>query len=278
MNVLELKNVSKNYKTFTLDNVSFEIPQGCVMGMIGENGAGKSTVIKLILDMIKRNSGDIKIFGSSDIQGAKQQLGVVLDEAGYPEYFTAIHINKVMSKTFDEWSEEQYFGYLERFSVDKNKKFKEMSKGTKMKLAIAAALSHNAKLLILDEATGGLDPIVRDEILDILYDYVADGEKAILMSSHIVSDLEKICDYITFIHKGKVIFSEEKDLMTEKYGILRCDPESAERIPKEAVFGMKRTSLSYEMLIDKTLISPEIKTEHANIESIMLLISRNDNI
>lgn len=275
MNVLELKNVSKNYKTFTLDNVSFEIPQGCVMGMIGENGAGKSTVIKLILDMIKRNSGDIKIFGSSDIQGAKQQLGVVLDEAGYPPYFTAAHVNKIMSKTFEEWNEEHYFGYLSKFGIDIKKKFKEMSRGTKMKFAIAAAISHNAKLLILDEATGGLDPIIRDEILDILYDYVADGEKSILMSSHIISDLEKICDYITFIHNGKIIFSEEKDLMTEKYGILRCDPEFADSYPQNAILGMKRTPLGCELLLDRSLISSEIKTERASIESIMLLMSRN---
>ncbi len=275
MNVLELKNVSKNYKTFKLDNVSFEIPQGCVMGVIGENGAGKSTVIKLILNMISRDSGEIEIFGNSDIQSAKAQLGVVLDEAGYPPYFTAAHVNKIMSKTFEEWNEEHYFGYLSKFGIDIKKKFKEMSRGTKMKFAIAAAISHNAKLLILDEATGGLDPIIRDEILDILYDYVADGEKSILMSSHIISDLEKICDYITFIHNGKIIFSEEKDLMTEKYGILRCDPEFADSYPKNAILGMKRTPLGCELLLDRSLISSEIKTERASIESIMLLMSRN---
>ncbi len=275
MNVLELKNVSKNYKTFKLDNVSFEIPQGCVMGVIGENGAGKSTVIKLILDMISRDSGEIEIFGNSDIQSAKSQLGVVLDEAGYPPYFTAAHVNKIMSKTFEEWNEEHYFGYLSKFGIDIKKKFKEMSRGTKMKFAIAAAISHNAKLLILDEATGGLDPIIRDEILDILYDYVADGEKSILMSSHIISDLEKICDYITFIHNGKIIFSEEKDLMTEKYGILRCDPEFADSYPQNAILGMKRTPLGCELLLDRSLISSEIKTERASIESIMLLMSRN---
>lgn len=275
MNVLELKNVSKNYKTFKLDNVSFEIPQGCVMGVIGENGAGKSTVIKLILDMISRDSGEIEIFGNSDIQSAKAQLGVVLDEAGYPPYFTAAHVNKIMSKTFEEWNEEHYFGYLSKFGIDIKKKFKEMSRGTKMKFAIAAAISHNAKLLILDEATGGLDPIIRDEILDILYDYVADGEKSILMSSHIISDLEKICDYITFIHNGKIIFSEEKDLMTEKYGILRCDPEFADSYPQNAILGMKRTPLGCELLLDRSLISSEIKTERASIESIMLLMSRN---
>lgn len=275
MNVLELKNVSKNYKTFKLDNVSFEIPQGCVMGVIGENGAGKSTVIKLILDMISRDSGEIEIFGNSDIQSAKAQLGVVLDEAGYPPYFTAAHVNKIMSKTFEEWNEEHYFGYLSKFGIDIKKKFKEMSRGTKMKFAIAAAISHNAKLLILDEATGGLDPIIRDEILDILYDYVADGEKSILMSSHIISDLEKICDYITFIHNGKIIFSEEKDLITEKYGILRCDPEFADSYPQNAILGMKRTPLGCELLLDRSLISSEIKTERASIESIMLLMSRN---
>lgn len=275
MNVLELKNVSKNYKTFKLDNVSFEIPQGCVMGVIGENGAGKSTVIKLILNMISRDSGEIEIFGNSDIQSAKAQLGVVLDEAGYPPYFTAAHVNKIMSKTFEEWNEEHYFGYLSKFGIDIKKKFKEMSRGTKMKFAIAAAISHNAKLLILDEATGGLDPIIRDEILDILYDYVADGEKSILMSSHIISDLEKICDYITFIHNGKIIFSEEKDLMTEKYGILRCDPEFADSYPQNAILGMKRTPLGCELLLDRSLISSEIKTERASIESIMLLMSRN---
>lgn len=275
MNLLEIKNLNKSYKTFKLENISFEIPQGCVMGMIGENGAGKSTVIKLILDMISRDSGEIEIFGGSDIQSAKAQLGVVLDEAGYPPCFTAAHVNKIMSKTFEEWNEEQYFGYLSKFGIDTKKTFKEMSRGTKMKFAIAAAISHNARLLILDEATGGLDPIIRDEILDILYDYVADGEKSILMSSHITSDLEKICDYITFIHNGKIIFSEEKDPMTDKYGILRCDPEFADSYPQDAVLGMKRTPLGCELLLDKSLISSEIKTERASIESIMLLMSRN---
>lgn len=275
---LELKDVCKKYKEFALENVSFAVPQGCVMGLIGENGAGKSTTVRLILDMIKRDSGEIAILGQNDMQAAKQNIGVVFDETGYPEAFTAKHINGVMKYTFDNWDEDKYFEYLDRFEISQTKKFKELSRGMKMKLSIAAAISHDAKLLILDEATSGLDPIIRDEILDIFYDYISDGDKSILMSSHILSDLEKICDYITFIHKGRVLFSEEKDILTEKYAILKCDKEHIPNIDPEAIFGRKNAVLSTELLVDRAMIPSDFRTERASIEDIMLLMSKGGDI
>lgn len=278
MDSLVLKNVCKKYKDFTLENVSFTVPKGCVMGLIGENGAGKSTTIKLILDMIRRDGGEISVLGTTDLQAAKRDIGVVPDAACYPELFTAKHINNIMKLTFENWSEDAYFGYLKRFSISPEKKFKELSRGMKVKLAIAAAISHKAKLLIFDEATSGLDPIIRDEILDIFYDYISDGESSILMSSHILSDLEKICDYITFIHNGKTLFCEEKDKLTEEYAILRCGAEQVKDIDKNAIFGRKNGELSVELLVKRSMIPSSFDIERAGIEDIMLLMSKGGGI
>ena len=212
MNALELKKVSKSFSGFYLDNISFTLPSGCIMGLIGENGAGKSTTIKLILDMLHKDSGTITILGKDngeDIALTKEDVGIVMDEVGMPECLTAKQIGKVMKHTFRNWNEDEYARLLKKLSLPDNKQFKDFSRGMKMKLGIAVALSHGAKLLLLDEPTSGLDPVVRDEVVDMFYDFTRDENHSILIFSHIVSDLEKLCDYVAFLHKGKLLLCEE---------------------------------------------------------------------
>lgn len=276
MNAIEMKNVTKSYKDFTLDNINLTLPSGCIMGLIGENGAGKSTTIKLIMNTISRDSGCITVLGkdnqSSTFTDIKEDIGIVLDEAYYPEILNAQHVNVIMKNTYKRWDENCYFYYIKRFSLPLNKPFKDYSRGMKMKLAIAVALSHSPKLLILDEATSGLDPIVRDEILDIFNDFTRDETHSVLISSHITSDLEKICDYITFIHKGKLLFSEEKDRLFEDYGIVHVSKSDFEAIPKSAVVGFKDTGYSIEALVKRKSISAKFATERATIEEIVLFL------
>ena len=201
MNALELKNVSKSFSGFCLDNINLTLPSGCIMGLIGENGAGKSTTIKLILDMLHKDSGTITILGKDNVEDialTKEDVGVVMDEVGMPECLTAKQIGNVMKHTFRNWNEDEYVRLLQKLSLPDNKPFKDFSRGMKMKLGIAVALSHGAKLLLLDEPTSGLDPVVRDEVVDMFYDFTRDENHSILISSHIVSDLEKLCDYVAF--------------------------------------------------------------------------------
>lgn len=238
MNAVEISNLTKFYKDFKLDNVSFALPCGCIMGLVGENGAGKSTVIKLILGMIHKDGGKIRLFGkdnSQDIRDIKEDLGVVLDDVGIPAPLNAKQVGRIMKNTFKNWNEEQYKNNLEKLSVPINKQFKDFSRGMKMKLGIAVALSHDPKLLILDEATSGLDPVVRDEVLDIFNEFTRDENHSILISSHIVSDLEKICDYIAFLHKGKLILFEEKDILLSQYGIIHCTEQQLNGLDQSAV-------------------------------------------
>lgn len=207
MNALEIRGLTKHFADFTLDDLNLTLPEGCILGLIGENGAGKSTTIRLILGMLRADSGTVTILGQDSRENpvlTKQDIGVVLDEVGIPECMTPKQVGKVMANVFLRWNAETYQGLLTRFSLPENKKFKEFSKGMKMKLGLAVALSHEAKLLILDEATGGLDPVVRDEVVDMLAEFTRDETHAILISSHIVSDLEKLCDYVAFLHKGKL--------------------------------------------------------------------------
>ena len=224
-NVLVVRNLSKRYDEFQLKNVSFSLPKGCIMGLVGENGAGKSTTIKLILNLINRDGGSVSIFGKDNLtheKTIKEDLGVVFDESSFPDNLNAKNISLVMKNVYKNWDEGLFYSYLKRFALPAQKKVKDYSRGMKMKLAIAAALSHHPKFLILDEATSGLDPMVREEILDIFLEFIQDEEHSILLSSHIISDLEKIADYVTFIHRGEVLFSEAKDQLLEEYGILKC--------------------------------------------------------
>ncbi len=276
MNALEITNLTKEYKDFKLDNVSLKLPSGCIMGLIGENGAGKSTMIKLIMDAIKRDSGEIIILGkenrSDDFKLTKEDIGIVLDNIGFPEIITAKQLNAIMKMTYQNWEEEAYFRYIERFSLPEKKPIKDYSRGMKMKLAIAAAMSHRARLLILDEATSGLDPIVRDEILDIFLEFTRKEEHSILISSHIVSDLEKLCDYIAFLHKGKLIFCEEKDRLLETYVMLHCKKTELNELQLSAVKGKRENSYGIDALVERKKVPRGMNVENASIEDIILFM------
>ncbi len=277
MNALELHNVCKSYPGFSLEKISFTLPSGCILGLIGENGAGKSTTIKLIMDAIARDSGEILVLGQENTRNfssVKEDIGVVLDEAYFPECLNAMQVGKIMAKTFRRWDTDQFQTLLQQFSLPEKKPFSDFSRGMKMKLAIAVALSHDPKLLLLDEATSGLDPIVRDEILDIFYDFTREENHSILISSHIVSDLEKLCDYIAFIHKGKLLFCKEKDLLLAEYAVVHCGAEEFKRLPQSAIIGSRSSAYGVEALLQRQALPSGMVAEHTSLEDIMLLMVR----
>lgn len=270
---IKITNLSKQYKDFLLDNVNIDLPKGCIMGFIGENGAGKSTTIKLILDLIKRDNGNITVLGKDnkkELTSIKENIGVVLDECFFPENLTAKDINLIMKNIYKTWDDKKFNNFIKDFTLPENKMIKEYSKGMKMKLSIAVALSHASQLLILDEATSGLDPIIREEILDVFLEFIQNEEHSIFISSHIISDLEKICDYITFIHKGKIIFSESKDILLEDYGILKCSLEDLKNIDKSSIKGYRKNSFGVEALVLQNEIKDNYVIDRASIEDIML--------
>ncbi len=276
-NILEVKNLTKDYGDFRLNKLSFTIPRGVIMGLIGENGAGKSTTINCILNEIQKDSGDILVFGKDNITeeiAIKSKLGVVFDENHFPDIFTPMEIGKYMAGIYRGWDWSAYRQFLDKFELPKDKKIKDFSKGMKVKLAFAVALSHNAEFLILDEATSGLDPIIRDDILDILLDYVQDEAHAVLVSSHITSDLEKIADYITFIHKGALIFSHRKDDLIDNYGIVSCGASIFDSLNKADVIAYRKEDYQFKVLVkDRHKVAkeyPKAIVEPAAIEEIML--------
>ncbi len=270
---IKISNLSKKYNDFQLDNINIDLPKGCIMGFIGQNGAGKSTTIKLILDLIKRDSGTITVLGKDnkkELTLIKENIGVVMDECFFPENISAKNINLIMKNIYKTWDESKFNKLIKEFLLPENKLVKEYSRGMKMKLSIAVALSHDSKILILDEATSGLDPIVRDEILDVFLDFIQDEEHSVFISSHIISDLEKICDYITFIHNGKIIFSEAKDGLLENYGILKCTADDFMNIDKSVVKGYRKSSFGVEALVVKKNINKNFIIDKVSIEDIML--------
>lgn len=270
---LELKNVTKRYGDFVLDNIGLSLPNGCIMGLIGENGAGKSTTIKLILDLIRRDGGFINVLGRDnkrDPKSLKENIGIVMDESCFPENLTVKDVNTIMKNIYRTWDEGVFRSYIRRFSLPEGKIVKDYSRGMKMKLAIATALSHDSRLLILDEATSGLDPVVRDEILDVFLDFIQDEGHSIFMSSHIISDLEKICDYIAFIHQGKLVFSQPKDELLESYGLLKCSPAELRAIDPSAVKGLRKNEFGVEALVLKNRLKGNHVIDRAGIEDIML--------
>lgn len=280
MNAIEIRGLSKTYPGFSLENINLTLPEGGIMGLVGENGAGKSTTIKLIMNAAARDGGTVRVLGVDNQSPAfldvKQDVGVVLDEAYFPETLNAKRLGNVMKNTYRNWDDGCYRRFLGRLSLPENKAFKDFSRGMKMKLAITVALSHQPKLLILDEATSGLDPMVRDEILDIFNDFTRDDTHSILLSSHIVSDLEKICDYIAFIHNGRLLFSEEKDRLLEEYAVVRLPERDLEALPEEAVKGVKRGSYGAEALVLKKHVSAAFKAEHTTLEDIILFLAKGE--
>ena len=275
MNALEIKNLTKHYGDFTLDNLNLTLPSGCIMGLIGENGAGKSTTIKLILDMIRRDEGTITLLGQDNRENitlTKQDIGVVLDEVGIPACLSAVQVGKVMARTFTRWDKELYAQYLKKLNLPEKRPFKEYSKGMKMKLGIAVALSHHPKLLILDEATSGLDPVVRDEVVEMFSEFTRDEDHAVLISSHIVSDLEKICDYIAFLHQGKLMLCEEKDRLLEEYGLIHCSREQLSELDQAAVKGVKTSPYGVEALVRRDGVPAGIPVSPVSIEELFIFM------
>ncbi len=280
MNAIEIKGLEKHYDGFRLGGFDLTLPSGCIMGLVGENGAGKSTTIKLIMDAIGRDAGEISVLGvdnrSAGFRDIKENIGVVLDEAYFPEVMSARNVGKVMALTYKKWDAAAFEGYLKKFSLAPDKIFKDYSRGMRMKLAIAAALSHGAKLLILDEATSGLDPMARDELLDIFNDFTRDENCSILLSSHIVSDLEKICDYIAFLHRGKLVLCEEKDRLLEEYALIRLPEERLRELPEESVISRRASNYGTEALVLRGSIPAAIQTEHTSLEDIILFLAKGD--
>ncbi len=282
--ILNVEKLSKNYGNFNLKDINFQIPKGSIMGLIGENGAGKTTTIKLILNLIKKNHGNIRVFDLDHIEDEikiKEKIGVVLDESSFHDNLKPTDISMIMNNIYSNWDKSLFLYYLEKFKLPKNKIVKEFSKGMKMKLSIAAALSHDPQLLILDEPTGGLDPIVRNEILDIFLDFIQNEEKSILFSTHITSDLDKIADYITFIHEGNIILSESKDELIDSYGILKCGINDFNKVEKTDVIGSRKSQFGYEALVkNKQKLGVKYKNfiiDPANLEDIMLFYLRRDS-
>ena len=280
-NALTISSLTKTYKDFVLDNVSFSVPSGSIVGLIGENGAGKSTTINAALGLIHKEAGHVSILGKDELDNeTKEQIGVVFDGSNYPEILSPKKINQIMKNIYGSWDEQAYFRLLKQFSLPLDKQIKQFSKGMKMKLAISVALSHYSKLLILDEATSGLDPVIRDDILDMLLDFVQDEEHSILVSSHITSDLEKIADYIVFIHKGKVVFSKSKDELIEHYGVIKCGAAQFDALDKSDIITYRKMDYEWQILVSerdkiqkkypKALIVP------ATIDEIMLLYVKGE--
>ena len=279
-NAIEIRSLCKHYKGFSLDDLNLDLPYGCVLGLVGENGAGKSTTIRLIMDTLERDGGTVSVLGtdnrSKEFLDLKEDIGVVLDETFVPEVINAKQMGKIMAGTYKNWDQAVYDGWIRRFELPLDKKFKDYSRGMTMKLGIAAALSHHPRLLLLDEATGGLDPMVREELLEVFADFAAEEGHAVLLSSHIVSDLERICDYIAFLHKGRLVLCEEKDLLLDKYGILKCSREQLANIPQEAIHGRRVGTYGVEALVEREFMPRDAVVDRANLEDIILYMVKGE--
>lgn len=278
---LIISGLTKTYKDFMLNGVSFSVPCGSIVGLIGENGAGKSTTINAVLGLIQKEAGSICVLGKEQPDNEiKEQIGVVFDGNNYPEIFSTRKLNRVMKDIYHSWEEHTFLNLLKKFSLPTDKPIKQFSKGMKMKLAIAVALSHNSKLLILDEATSGLDPVIRDDILDILLDFAQDETHSILISSHITTDLEKIADYIVFIHEGQVVFSKLKDELIEQYGIIKCGAAQFGALDKSDIIVYRKMDYEWQVLVaDRAAMKkkyPKALIDSASIDEIMLLYVKGE--
>ncbi|HIX46839.1 MAG TPA: ABC transporter ATP-binding protein [Candidatus Borkfalkia faecigallinarum] len=277
---IRIQNLTKRFEGFALEGVTFAVPRGAVVGFIGENGAGKSTTIKSILGLIRPDGGSIEVFGKDVGSLTKEErgrIGAVLGDGKLPENLTAKDLDGVFRHIFARWDAAAFFAYLDRFALPRGKKIKDFSRGMRQKFALAVALSHGADVLVLDEPTAGLDPVARDEILDILYDFMQDERRSVLISSHIVSDLEKLCDYIAFIHRGRLVFFEEKDALYEKYAVLRAPLETL-RSCADAVVAVHRGEFGAGALVLRAKLPAGIPAERAGIEDIMLYFARGEKL
>ena len=277
MNAIELSHINKSFGDFAIRDLNLTVPSGTICGLVGENGAGKSTTIRLLMGALRPDSGTASVLGtdvsSPEFREVKEDVGVVLDEAYFPESLNAVQGGKIMAATYRRWDQKLYDGYLKRFDLPPSKQFKDFSRGMRMKLAIAVALSHQPKLLVLDEATAGLDPIVRDEVLDIFNEFTREEDHSILISSHILSDLEKLCDYIAFIHQGNLLFCEEKDRLLEEYGIFTDSAEQLECLLPEAIVAREPNGYGgVRALIRRDLAPAGFQLEKPSVEDIVLFL------
>ena len=277
MNAIELRDLRKVYPGFTLDNLTLSLPSGCIMGLIGENGAGKTTTVKLILNMIRRDGGEVLIYGKNIDESyplGKEAIGVVLDEVNFSECLTPGKVGRIMRQVYRNWDDAAYAALVERFDLPERKTFREFSLGMKKRLGIAVALAHHAKLLVLDEPTSGLDPVARDDFLDLLAEFTRDEEHAVLISSHIVSDLEKLCDYIAFLKAGKLMLCEEKDRLYEEYALAHCTAETFRTLDTQAVLGSRETPYGVEALMRRDHIPQGMETGQINVEELFVLMAK----
>lgn len=282
-NVIEIKDLSKTYDKFKLDDINLNIPKGIIVGLIGENGAGKTTLIKSILNLINIDNGNIKIFDKNIKESdaiIKEDIGIVLDNMFFPEILNAKDINLIMKDIYKNWDSDLYFNYLEKFDIPLSKKIKDLSKGMRKKLEIITALVHKPKILILDEPTSGLDPVVRNEILDMFLEFIQDENNTILLSSHITSDLEHIADRIVFIDHGKLIMDEDKDEILDNYGILKCKKDDFKNINKEDIISYKKGKYEYQVLVsNKNKIKRKYKDyviDKITLDELMVLIVKGE--
>lgn len=275
MNAIEVRGLTKAYRDFTLNGLSFELPEGCILGLVGENGAGKTTTMRLLLGMTKPDGGEASVLGteiSADLTPVKEELGVVLDEPGIPWCMTAQQAGKMLAGLYKSWDAAAYDALLKKLAIPAIKPYQELSRGNRMKLGIAMALAHHPKLLLLDEPTSGLDPVVRDEVVSLLSDFTREEDHAILISSHIVSDLEKLCDYIAFLHKGKLMLLEEKDRLLEEYAFLRCEGAELEKLDPAAVIGKKESPYGVSAIVRRDALPAGAEISPVTLEELFVFM------
>lgn len=286
-NILELNRVTKSFRKsdFKLDQVTFSVPYGSIMGIVGENGAGKTTTIDCILNTVSRDGGEIRVFGREMQEadtGLKEKIGVVYDGNNFPAYLTADQLSRIMQGWYQSWDEPLFRKYLSGFSLPAGQKIKSFSRGMTMKLAVAVALAHHPQLLILDEATSGLDPVMRDELLDILLEFVQEESNSVLLSSHITSDLEKIADYITFIHEGRVIMTASKNDLAYHYAVMRCGESRFRALDPQDVLAYRKRYFQIDVLTaDGEKMRRkyrDVVVDHVSVDEIMLLLIKGKSI
>ncbi|MED9881581.1 MAG: ABC transporter ATP-binding protein [Blautia sp.] len=282
-NAIEIRNLSKEYRDFSLKNLSLNVPRGTVLGLIGENGAGKSTLIQSMLGLIKAEYEKIELLGKqlrNQEKEIKEDIAVIFDVSHYNPEYTPAFIGKMLKKVYRNWDMEKYDAYLSRFGLPADKKLKKFSKGMKMKLEFAIAFSHKPRLLILDEATSGLDPVFRDEILELIREFTEEEDHTVVMSSHITSDLDKVADYIAFLHEGKLQFVKSYDELQNDYGVLHCGKDFFESLREEDIVSFKKEPYEYKVLVRNRngilSVFPDLEMEKASVEDIMLMYVKGE--
>ena len=276
--ILDVRNLTKNYPGFSLNNISFTLEKGYIMGFIGPNGAGKTTTIRLIMNLIRRDSGEIKVFGLDNIKDeleVKERIGFVYDENYFYNELSVLEMKRIIAPFYSRWDDSVFKDYLDRFELSPRKKIKDLSRGMKMKFSLVISLSHHADLLLLDEPTSGLDPIFRSELLDILAEIIQDENKSIFLSTHLTADLDKIADYITFINRGKLVFCDAKDTIMERYALVKGDNELLDEDLKREFVGINQskygfTGLTRDVQRASQVFGSSVLIEKASLEDIML--------